>query len=134
MSVSTRDLDFYRAWATLLEWLGAEATARPELDLVKQADFTDYIYRMERRYDLPTIVMSVSLSRSDGDPVLLASASPRQAVFKEVVLHPFDSHVYRRLVLAPDGASLVEGKRVFTREMLTRLVDQIVAKPAGATA
>ncbi|MBA2666823.1 MAG: NADH-quinone oxidoreductase subunit 15 [Trueperaceae bacterium] len=133
MSVSERDLAFYRAWATLLEWLRAEADERAEVDLVKQADFPDYIYRMERPYDLPTIVMNVSLSRADAQPVLMVSASPRHSVFKEVVLHPFDSHVYRRLTLATDGEALVEGKRVFSRELLSHLVDTLVGHaPAPA--
>ena len=131
MSVSDRDLAFYRAWATLLEWLRAEADGRPDVTLVKQADFPDYIYRMERPYDLPTIVMSVTLARRDDQPVLMVSASPRHAVFKEVVLHPFDSHVYRHLTLADDGEGLVEGRRVFTREMLTRIVDRLAESPAA---
>jgi hypothetical protein len=133
MGVSDRDLAFYRAWATLLEWLREEGEARAEVDLVKQADFPDYIYRMERPYDLPTIVMSVTLSRPGGQPLLIVSASPRHAVFKEVVLHPFDSHVYRRLTLDPQSERLVEGRRPFTREMLARLVDRlIVHAPAPA--
>ncbi|CAN5716567.1 NADH-quinone oxidoreductase subunit 15 [soil metagenome] len=133
MSVSERDLAFYRAWATLLEWLRAEADVRAEVHLVKQADFPDYIYRMERPYDLPTIVMNVSLSRADAQPVLMVSASPRHSVFKEVVLHPFDSHVYRRLTLSTDGEALVEGKRVFSRELLSHLVDTLVGHaPAPA--
>jgi hypothetical protein len=131
MSVSDRDLAFYRAWAILLEWLGAEAERRPELRLVKQADFPDYIYRMERDYDLPTIVMNVTLSRADDQPVLMVSASPRHAVFKEVVLHPFGSHAHRRLTLADDGEGLVEGRRPFTQETLSRIVDRLVEHPAA---
>jgi hypothetical protein len=131
MSVSDRDLAFYRTWATLLEWLHAEADARPGLTLVKQADFPDYIYRMERPYDLPTIVQSVTIARADDRPVLMVSASPRHTVFKEVVLHPFDSHVYRRLSLAESGDAFAEGRRVFTREMLTRLVDGLVEHPVA---
>jgi hypothetical protein len=126
-----RDLAFYRAWAELVEWMRDEAAARPEVEFVKQADFPDYIYRMERPYDLPTIVMHVSLSRPGGAPVLMVSASPRHAVFKEVVVHPFDSHVHRRLTLTPDGAGLVEGRRAFTREVLSTLVDRLLAHPAA---
>jgi hypothetical protein len=126
-----RDLAFYRAWATLVEWLRDEAAARPDLEFVKQADFPDYIYRMERPYDLPTIHMSVSLSRPGGQPILLVSASPRHTVFKGVQLHPFGTHVHRTLRLAPDGTSLAEGPRVFTREMLTALVDRLAHEPAA---
>ena len=91
----------------------------------KEADFTDYIYRMERPYDLPTTVMSASLSDASGEPVLLVNASPRKAVFKEVVLHPYESHAYRKLTLGPDGEGLAEGKRVFTKQMLYRLADEL---------
>ena len=91
----------------------------------KEADFPDYIYRMERPYELPTTVMSASLSDCDGKPVLMLNASPRHAVFKEVVLHPFESHSYRKLKLDSSGMALTEGKRQFTREMLYSLADDL---------
>ncbi|HLU82905.1 MAG TPA: NADH-quinone oxidoreductase subunit 15, partial [Trueperaceae bacterium] len=102
-----------------------------------EADFTDYIYRMEREFDLPTTIMVASLSKADGHPVLMVNASQRAAVFKEVVLHPFDSHVYRKLKLAPDGSGLAEGRRVFTKTMLEELADDLFgvttvsAQPVG---
>lgn len=116
---------FYTAWAELLQWMREYADAHDEVMFEKEADFTDYIYRMERPYDLPTTVMSASLSEPDGTPVLMVNASPRHAVFKEIDLHPFQSHTYRKLQLGPDGRSLAEGKRVFTREMLERLADDL---------
>lgn len=116
---------FYRAWAELLEWMRAYAAQREDVIFEKEADFPDYIYRMERPYDLPTTVMSASLSDPDGRPVVLVNASPRHTVFKEVVLHPYDSHVYRKLKLAPDGEGLAEGKRIFTRAMLVQLADDL---------
>lgn len=124
---SERDLAFYRAWGEFLEWMRAFAEAREDVIFEWEGDFPDYIYRMERPYDLPTTVMSASLSRPDGRPVLLAWASPRYAVFKDVVLHPFDSHTYRRLSLAADGAGLAEGKRPFTRERFERLASELFA-------
>lgn len=125
---------FYRAWARLLDWMRDYAATREHVMFEKEADFPDYIYRMERPYDLPTTVMSASLSERDGTPVLMAWASPRHAVFKEVVLHPFGSHVHRKLQLAPDGESLAEGKRVFQREMLDDLADELfeIRLKAGA--
>lgn len=123
--LSERDKAFYRAWAQLLEWMREYAAEHEGVMFEKEADFTDYIYRMERPYDLPTTIMSASLSEPDGDPVLMAYASPRHAVFKEAVIHPFGSHVHRKLKLAPDGTSLAEGKRVFTREMLQSLADEL---------
>ena len=41
------------------------------------------------------------------------------------MLHPFDSHVYRKLTLAKEGKGLAEGRRVFTREMLFDLADDL---------
>ena len=72
---------FYRAWAELLEWMREYAASREGVRFVKQADFTDYIYRMEREYDLPSTIMSASLSNADDQPILLVSASQRAEVF-----------------------------------------------------
>lgn len=120
-----RDKAFYRAWATLLDWMREYAADREPVIFEKEADFPDYIYRMHRPYDLPTTVMSASLSDREGHPVLMVNASPRHAVFKEVVLHPYDSHTYRTLKLGPDGEHLAEGKRAFTRQMLFDLADEL---------
>ncbi len=126
------DQKFYMAWAELLGWLREYAEESTVARFVKQADFTEYIYRMERPYKLPTTIISASLSDLADNPVLLVSASPRHAVFKEVQLHPFDSHVYRHLSLAPDGTGLVEGKRIFTRQMLFDLADRLFRVPQAA--
>lgn len=123
---------FYEAWAELLDWMREYADGREGVRFVKQADFTEYIYRMERPYQLPTTIMSASLSDPSDKPVLLASASPRHASLKEVVLHPFDSHVYRHLTLSDDGRGLAEGRRVFTKEMLFALADRLFLVAAGA--
>ncbi len=124
-TVRGKDRAVYDAWAEVLEWLRQYADSREGVFFVKQADFPDYIYRMERPYDLPTTVMSASLSSAADNPVLLVSASPRHAVFKEVTLHPFESHVYRKLTFSPAQNALVEGKRPFTREMLVTLADDL---------
>lgn len=122
---------FYRAWAALLDDMRAYADTRDDVIFQKEADFPDYIYRMERPFDLPTIVMSASLSRPDGTPVLMLSASPRHAVFKEVVVHPFDSHTYRKLTLG-DHRTLVEGPRTFDRARLFALADRLFAPSVAA--
>ena len=122
------DKAFYHAWSELLSWLREYAEAHEGVIFEKEADFPDYIYRMERPYDLPTTVMSASLSLPDGKPVLLVSASPRHALFKEVILHPFESHVYRKLTYNPELGALAEGKRAFTRAMLHDLADRLVAE------
>ena len=126
------DLKFYNAWAELLGWLREYADQSESARFVKQADFTEYIYRMARPYELPTTIGSASLSDAADNPVLLLSASPRHAVFKEVVLHPFDSHVYRHLTLAADGSGLVEGNRNFTRQLLFDLADRLFRVPTPA--
>jgi hypothetical protein len=132
--IDERTHAFYRAWAEMLAWAEAFANEHDGVLFVKQADFPDYIYRMERPYDLPTIVMSASLSKAaDRRPVLMMNASPRHAVFKEVVVHPFESHVHRRLTLAPDGAQLAEGRRPFTRERFEALARSLFAHRSGAT-
>lgn len=125
MTVSAADRAFYEAWTILLAWMRSYAESRPGVVFEKESDFPDYIYRMERPFDLPTTIMAASLSDERGKPVLMANASPRHAVFKEVVLHPFESHTYRKLALGPGGTGLAEGKRVFSREMLERLADEL---------
>ncbi|MDZ7705700.1 MAG: NADH-quinone oxidoreductase subunit 15 [Trueperaceae bacterium] len=119
---------FYRAWAELLDWMRAYADEHDDAIFEKEADFTDYIYRMERPYELPTIIMSASLSDPEGQPVLMVNASPRHAVFKEVVVHPFESHTYRKLSYKPDKDALAEGKRPFTKQMLFDLADDLFAE------
>jgi hypothetical protein len=130
--MTDRDRAFYRAWAALLDEMRAYAHERDDVIFQKEADFPDYIYRMERPYDLPTIVMSASLSRPDGHPVLMLNASPRHTVFKEVVVHPFGSHVHRRLTLAADEGGLVEGPRPFDPRRLRVLADQLLGPPPVA--
>lgn len=132
-SRTAADAAFYAAWDTFLGWMRAYADKHPQALFEKEADFPDYIYRMERPYDLPTTVMSASLSDLKGRPLLLVNASPRHTVFKEIVLHPFESHTYRTLTYSAAQRSLVEGKRPFTREMLFRLADALYgsdSKPA----
>ncbi len=129
--MTDRDRAFYRAWAELLDWLREYSAGSDRAQFTKESDFTDYIYRMHREYDLPTTVMVASLSDAAGKPVLMLSASPRASVFKEVVLHPFNGHVYRKLTLAPDGRTLAEGKRPFTRERLFALADELFSLAAA---
>ncbi len=118
---------FYQAWAELLEWMREYAAQNEGVKFVKQADFTDYIYRMERPYDLPTTVLSASLSTPADEPILFISCSQRAAAFKEISLRPFQSHVYRKLKLAEDGSGLVEGPRRFTKEHLFHMAADVFA-------
>jgi hypothetical protein len=133
--LTDRDRAFYAAWDEVLAWARAFAESRDDVEFVKLADFPDYIYRMERPYDLPVIVMSASLARpADRRPVLMLTASPRHAVFKEVVVHPFDSHVYRRLTLDEDGQGLAEGRRRFDRRRFEALAGSLFEAHGTGTA
>ena len=119
------DKAFYHAWNELLSWMREYANAQGRVVFEKEADFPDYIYRMERPYDLPTTIMSASLSDRRGRPVLLVNASPRHALFKEVIVHPFESHIYRKLTYHPELGTLAEGKRPFTKGRLFELADRL---------
>ena len=125
MPMNANDQAFYTAWKQVLEWMQDYANKHEDVMFEKEADFPDYIYRMERPYDLPTTIMSASLSDNQGNPLLLLNASPRHAIFKEVILHPFESHVYRKLKFSSDKNALVEGKRPFNQEMLIELANEL---------
>lgn len=120
-----QDEAFYQGWSKFLDWMKAYAEENAQAIFEKEADFPDFIYRMERAYDLPTIIMSASISDTQGHPILLASVSPRHAVFRELHLHPFESHVYRTLTYDREQHTFVEGKRAFSKEMLFKLADDL---------
>lgn len=131
MSTSTPDASkdaLYRSWMTLLGWLGEEAAARG-LKLSKVADFPDYIYRMERPYDLPTTTMSVSLNRADpqqpegGQALFLAAVSPRHVALGGVSLRVMGGSKHWHL--HAHGSELLEGKRPFTRLRLASILDGV---------
>jgi hypothetical protein len=123
--MTAQDKAFYTAWHDLLDWMRTYAAQHEHVIFEKEADFPDYIYRMERPYDLPTTIMSASLSDPTGKPVLMLNASPRHAVFKEIILHPFESHVYRKLTFNNEKKVLAEGKRSFSKDMLFDLANEL---------
>ncbi|WP_339095525.1 NADH-quinone oxidoreductase subunit 15 [Deinococcus sp. VB343] len=112
----------YRQWVELLGWLEAEAQARG-LNIDKVADFPDYIYRMERPYDLPTTIMSVSVSQG-GQALLVAAVSPRHVDLGGVSLRLMGGSKHWHLHAGEHG--LLEGKRPFTRERLSVLLDGVM--------
>lgn len=73
----------YQAWVQVIEWM-KEYAAEKGVQFSKESDFPDFIYRMERPYDLPTTMMAVSLSDERGEPFFFASVSPRHAKLKHV--------------------------------------------------
>lgn len=117
-----QDGRLYAQWVELLSWLEEAAGARG-LGFQKVADFPDYIYRMERPYDLPTTVMSVALT-SGGQPLLVAAVSPRHVDLKGVSLRLMGGSKHWHLHAGEAG--LLEGKRPFTRERLRLLLDGAV--------
>ncbi|MVN89089.1 NADH dehydrogenase subunit [Deinococcus sp. HMF7620] len=116
------DSALYAQWVDLLGWLEAGARARG-LGFEKVADFPDYIYRMERPYDLPTTVMSVRIT-AGGQPLLIAAVSPRHADLKAVSLRLMGGSKHWHLH-AGDHV-LLEGKRPFTHQRLETLLDSAV--------
>ncbi|KEF35119.1 MULTISPECIES: NADH-quinone oxidoreductase subunit 15 [Deinococcus] len=112
----------YAGWVELLSWLEAEAAAQG-LGFQKVADFPDYIYRMERPYDLPTTVMSVALT-AGGQPLLVAAVSPRHVDLKSISLRLMGGSKHWHLHAGEAG--LLEGKRPFTRERLAQLIEGAV--------
>ncbi len=134
--MSNHDEALYRQWMELLEWMRASAVSTG-LSFEKVADFPDYIYRMERPYDLPTTIMSASLSagtaQGGNQPLLVAAVSPRHVDLKGVQLRLMGGSKHWHLHAGEGG--LLEGKRPFTRERFAAIVDQAVAGlEAGATA
>ncbi len=113
------DAALYDQWILLMGWLREVAQARG-LGFEKVSDFPDYIYRMERPYDLPTTVASVGVTHG-GQPLLIASVSPRHVQLKSVQLRLMGGSKHWHLH-AGDGG-LLEGKRPFTQERLTAIVD-----------
>lgn len=113
------DAALYDQWILLMGWLREAAQARG-LGFEKVSDFPDYIYRMERPYDLPTTVASVGVTHA-GQPLLIASVSPRHVQLKSVQLRLMGGSKHWHLHAGAGG--LLEGKRPFTRERLEWILD-----------
>ena len=107
----------------LLGWMQDYAHSSG-LEYVKVSDFPDYIYRMERPYELPTTTASVSLNLQ-GQPFLVASVSPRHVDLKSVQLRLMGGSKHWHLHAGAQG--LLEGKRPFTRARLQALLDGAVS-------
>ena len=120
------DSALYTHWVALLGWLEAEAATRG-LEFTKVSDFPDYIYRMERPYDLPTTVMSVSIGSGE-QPLLIAAASPRHVDLKGISLRLMGGSKHWHLHAGEAG--LLEGKRPFTQARLAALLDGVLRSVA----
>lgn len=116
------DSALYTHWVALLGWLETEAATRG-LDYTKVADFPEYIYRMERPYDLPTTIMSVAVG-SGGQPLLVAAVSARHVDLKGISLRLMGGSKHWHLHAGENG--LLEGKRPFTQARLAAILDSVV--------
>ncbi len=74
MSASS-ERQLYEAWVELLSWMREYAQAKG-VRFEKEADFPDFIYRMERPYDLPTTIMTASLSDGSVSPSFSPTSPP----------------------------------------------------------
>jgi hypothetical protein len=116
------DLAIYDRWLEVMAWMREWAESRG-LRFDKESDFTSYIYRMEREYQLPTTVQSVSIGLPDGKPVIVASVSPAHEPLKGIELRLLGGHSHWHLH-EHDG-HLLEGKRAFTKERLARILEGV---------
>jgi NADH-quinone oxidoreductase chain 15 len=118
------DTVFYNQWIQLLEWMREWAQAKG-LRFDKESDFTQYIYRMERDYPLPTTVQSASVGLTNGTAVVIASVSPPQDPLKGIHLRVMGGHLEFHLHASENG--LLEGKRAFGKERLGLLLERVTA-------
>ena len=123
------DFDIYERWLELLSHLEAYAKQHG-LRFDKESDFTQYIYRMEREYTLPTTVQSVSLGLESGKAIIIASVSPLQEPLKYISINLQGGARHWHLH-AHDG-HLLEGKRIFDRVKLEGLLNKVFSVQIAA--
>jgi NADH-quinone oxidoreductase chain 15 len=116
------DLGIYDRWLELIVWMREWAESKG-LRFDKESDFTQYIYRMDREYSLPTTVQSVSIGQADGKAVVVASVSPLHEPLKGIELRLQGGGRYWHFH-EHDG-QLLEGKREFTRAKLEKLLEGV---------
>ncbi len=121
------DTVFYNQWVQLLEWMHEWAQSKG-LRFDKESDFTQYIYRMERDYPLPTTVQSASIGLTNGTAVVIASVSPPQDPLKGIHLRIMGGHLEFHLHAGENG--LLEGKRAFGKERLALILERVTAVKA----
>lgn len=113
----------YRAWLQVVEWM-REYAAEKGVQFSKESDFPDFIYRMERPYELPTTMMAVSLSDERGEPFFFASVSPRHAKLKHIAFRIPGGHVHHHAHWEDGKGLVLEGKFPLTKEKLYQLADR----------
>ncbi|WP_299425882.1 NADH-quinone oxidoreductase subunit 15 [uncultured Meiothermus sp.] len=121
----------YKSWVQVIEWL-KEYAAEKGVHFTRESDFPDFIYRMERPYEVPTTLMAVSLSDGRGEPFFLASVSPRHARLKHVAFRIPGGHVHHHAHWEDGKGLSLEGKFPVTREKLYQIADRARAALARA--
>ena len=113
----------YKAWVQVLDWMKGYA-AEKGVQFTKESDFPDFIYRMERPYEIPTTVMAVSISDARGDPFFLASVSPRHAELKHISFQVPGGHIHYHAHWEEGKGLVLEGKIPVTKEKLYTMADR----------
>jgi hypothetical protein len=113
----------YKSWVQILEWMRQYA-AENGVQFTKESDFPDFIYRMERPYELPTTIMAASLSDGRGEPFFFASVSPRHAKLKHIAFRVPGGHIHHHAHWEDGKGLVLEGKFPVTRERLCQMADR----------
>jgi NADH-quinone oxidoreductase chain 15 len=127
--MASNDLSIYTRWLELLGWM-QDYAQKHGIRFDKESDFTSYIYRMERDYQLPTTVQSVSLGLEDGKPIIVASVSPFHEPLKHIGIRLLGGA--RHWHLHEHDGHLLEGKRVFDRAKLEALLEKVFSVQVAA--
>jgi hypothetical protein len=120
----------YQAWVEILSWMRAYAQEHG-VRFEKESDFPDFIYRMERPYDLPTTIMAASISDSRGEPLFLAEISPRHAELKRIAFRVPGAHTEWEATWDAERGLLLEGKLPLSRERLYQMIDRARLNQGG---
>lgn len=117
------DAELYAAWVGLLDWMRQYADGH-NVAFVKEADFPDFIYRMERAYQLPTTMMTASLSDIRGEPFLIANVSSRHLEHKHISLKVPGAHLHWTAEYVSGKGLLIDGKVLLSKERLAQLASR----------
>ena len=117
------DEKMYQSWVEVLGWM-KEFASEHNATFEKESDFPDFIYRMERAYDLPTTVMAASLSDRRGEPFLTASISPRHAEMKHVELRVPGGQIHYHAHYVEGKGLALEGKIALTKAKLFSIAER----------
>jgi len=113
----------YQSWVQVIDWMKQYATEKG-VQFTRESDFPDFIYRMERPYEVPTTLMAFSLSDSRGEPFFFASVSPRHARLKHVAFRVPGGHVHHHAHWEDGKGLALEGKLLVTRNKLYQMADR----------